>query len=139
MTLAEKQEQMIQSINAFGDCFDQYSYLIVRSGDLPPFPEEYRQDTNLVKGCQSKVWLHMQTTADNSFHLDADSDALILKGMLAIIADLVEHAPIAEVATLEWKILDCTELGATFASARSAGMKQTLSVISETAKQMINA
>ena len=139
MTVAEKQEQLIRSINALGDCFDQYNYLIVRSNDLPPLPEEYRQDANLVKGCQSKVWLHMQTNSDGSFHLDADSDALILKGLLAIIAELVDGAPVAEVAALEWNILNCTELGATFTSARSAGMKQTLIIISETAKQMINA
>lgn len=139
MTVAEKQEQLIRSINDLGDCFDQYNYLIVRSNDLPPLPEEYRQDANLVKGCQSKVWLHMRKNSDGSFHLDADSDALILKGLLAIIAELVEGAPVAEVAALEWNILSCTELGATFTSARSAGMKQTLSIISETAKQMINA
>ncbi len=139
MTLAEKQSQLIQSINALGDCFDQYSYLIVRSNDLPSFPEEYRQNKNLVKGCQSKVWLHMQINANSSFHLDADSDALILKGILAILTELVEGAPVAEVAALEWNILDCTELGATFTSARSAGMRQTLSTISEAAKQLSNA
>ncbi len=58
MTLEEKQEQLIAQINAIGDCFDQYSYLIVRSHDLPPYPEEYRTEEYLVKGCQSKVWIH---------------------------------------------------------------------------------
>ncbi len=137
MTLAEKQAHLIQTVNALGDCFDQYSYLIVRSNDLPAFPEEYRLDSNLVEGCQSKVWLHMQANPDGSFHMDADSDALILKGVLAIIAELVEGAPVAEVAALEWNILDQTELGATFTSARSVGMRQAFSTLSETAKQMM--
>ncbi len=134
MTLAEKQEELIRTINAIGDCFDQYSYLIVRSNDLAPLPEEYRKDENLVQGCQSKVWLHMQFDANRKFHLDADSDALILKGVLAILAELVEGAEAEELAELEWQFLDRTELGATFTSARSAGMKRTLKMITEGAK-----
>ena len=134
MTLAEKQEELIQTINAIGDCFDQYSYLIVCSNDLAPLPEEYRKDENLVQGCQSKVWLHMQFDADGRFHLAADSDALILKGVLAILTELVEGAEAEELAELEWQFLDRTELGATFTSARSAGMKRTLEMITEGAK-----
>ena len=137
MTLTEKQEQLIASINALGDCFDQYSYLIVRSNDLPPMPEEYRTAENLVKGCQSKVWLHIAFPG-GALHLDCDSDALILKGVLAILHDLVEGASVQELAALEWTFLDRTELGATFTSARSAGMRQVLQTIQREAQNTMD-
>lgn len=133
MTLAEKQEELIASINALGDCFDQYSYLIVRSNDLPPLPEECRTDKNLVKGCQSKVWLHIAFPG-GVLHLDCDSDALILKGVLAVLRDLVEGSSAQELAVLKWTFLDRTELGATFTSARSAGMRQVLQTLQQEAQ-----
>ena len=78
MTLEEKQEQLIAQINAIGDCFDQYSYLIVRSHDLPPYPEKYRTEEYLVKGCQSKVWIHTAFPG-GELRLDCDSDTVLLK------------------------------------------------------------
>ena len=110
MTLEEKQEQLIAQINAIGDCFDQYSYLIVRSHDLPPYPEKYRTEEHLVKGCQSKVWIHTAFPG-GELRLDCDSDALILKGVLAILRDLTEGASARELAALEWSFLDRTGVG----------------------------
>lgn len=138
MTLEEKQEQLIAQINAIGDCFDQYSYLIVRSHDLPPYPEEYRTEEYLVKGCQSKVWIHT-AFPDGVLRLDCDSDALILKGVLAILHDLAEGASARELAELEWSFLDRTELGATFTSARSAGMRRVLQTLHQDAQDALSA
>lgn len=138
MTLEEKQEQLIAQINAIGDCFDQYSYLIVRSHDLPPYPEKYRTEEYLVKGCQSKVWIHTAFPG-GELRLDCDSDALILKGVLAILRDLTEGASARELAALEWSFLDRTELGATFTSARSAGMRWVLQTLHQDAQDALSA
>ena len=133
MTLEEKQTQLIARINALGDCFDQYNYLIVRSGDLPPYPEQHRTEQALVRGCQSKLWLHLRFEAGR-LNMDCDSDALILKGVLAILRELVEDAPARELAAIRWRFLDETELGATFTSERSAGMRRVLETIRRAAE-----
>ena len=57
MTLSEKQNAMIAEINRLGDCFEQYSYLLVKSQELPSMPENLHIGETLVPGCQSKVWL----------------------------------------------------------------------------------
>ena len=138
MTLEERQEQLIAQINTIGDCFDQYSYLIVRSHDLPPYPEKYRIEEYLVKGCQSKVWIHTAFPG-GVLHLDCDSDALILKGVLAILRELAEGTSARELAALEWSFLDRTELGATFTSARSAGMQRVLQTLHQDAQDALSA
>lgn len=134
--LEQKQAQLIASINALGDCFDQYSYLLVRSNDLPPLPEKYRTPSYLVKGCQSKVWIHTAYIG-GKLHLDCDSDALILKGILAIFRDLIEGADAQELSALDWRLLSDTELGATFTSDRSAGMRRVMQIIQESARQIV--
>ena len=61
MTLSEKQNAMIAEINGLGDCFEQYSYLLVKSQELPSMPENLHNGETLVPGCQSKVWLSVRT------------------------------------------------------------------------------
>lgn len=132
MTLAQRQKDMIDEINAVGDCFDQYSYLILQSGLLPPFSEELRQEGYLAKGCQSKVWLHAWKEGGR-FHLRADSDTLILRGVLALLIQLLDGADPREVSETELTLLQETQLAATFTSDRSSGMRAVLQQIRKSA------
>ena len=88
MTLSEKQNAMIAEINGLGDCFEQYSYLLVKSQELPSMPENLHNGETLVPGCQSKVWLSVRT-AHERVYFDADSDTLILKGVLELLRELL--------------------------------------------------
>ena len=128
MTLAEKQRQMICTINAMGDCFDQYSFLLLKAGQLSPMPDEHKTDDRLVAGCQSKVWLKL-TVIEGCFYMEADSDTLILRGVLAVLSDLLNGAPAADVAALPITLLQETELSATFTSTRSSGLSGILETI----------
>ena len=128
MTLAEKQRQMICTINAMGDCFDQYSFLLLKAGQLPPLPDKDRTDDCLVAGCQSKVWLK-PTVIEGYFYMEADSDTLILRGVLAVLSELLNGASAAEVAALSITLLQETELSATFTSTRSSGLSGILETI----------
>lgn len=132
MTLQEKQDALVNEINGLGDCFDQYSYLIFRAGNLPGLPEEKKTEDNLIRGCQSIVWAEIRVT-DDRIQYQADSETLIIKGILAIIADLVDGTPVEEICTTPIDILDRTELAVTFESERMAGIQSILRQIKEIA------
>lgn len=134
MTLAQRQKEMIDEINAVGDCFDQYSYLILQSGLLPPFPEERRREEHLVRGCQSRVWLY-PWKEDGRFRLRADSDTLIIRGVLALLIRLLDGADAREVSETELTLLQETDLAATFTSDRSSGMGAVLRQIRKSASE----
>ncbi len=125
MTLKEKQAELIRVINGMGDCFDQYSYLIFKASQLPPLPEKLRTNARLVSGCQSRVWLITQVE-DGTFHMQADSDTMLIRGILAILTELLDGMPAREVAEAEITVLRETELSATFTSERNIGMRSIL-------------
>jgi len=135
MTLEEKQTRMIAEINKLGDCFEQYAYLIFKSGQLPPMPEALRTDENLVSGCQSVVWLSL-SVADGRMYLEAATDTLIIAGVLQILRELLEGEPAAEIAGLNIRLFSETELSATFTSDRNTGVKSILKRIQETAQSV---
>ena len=133
MTLREKQEKMVREINSLGDCFDQYSFLIFKASQLPPLPEEQRTNARLVSGCQSRVWL-ITETQDGIFHMAADSDTMLIRGILAVLMELLEGTPAREVAETEITLLRETELSATFTSDRTSGMRAILRQIRTSAQ-----
>ncbi len=84
MTIKEIQEEIVEEFSVFDDWMDKYSYLIEIGNDLEGFEEEYRLDTNLIEGCQSRVWLHGELK-DGKIHYVADSDAIIVKGIVGLL------------------------------------------------------
>lgn len=84
MTINEIQEEIVEEFSAFDDWMDKYSYLIEIGNDLEGFEEENRLDNNLIEGCQSRVWLHADMK-DGKINFTADSDAIIVKGIVALL------------------------------------------------------
>ncbi len=84
MTINEIQEEIVEEFSAFDDWMDKYSYLIEIGNDLEGFEEENRLDNNLIEGCQSRVWLHADME-DGKINFTADSDAIIVKGIVALL------------------------------------------------------
>ena len=121
MTAAERQNAIVERINGFGDCFEQYSYLILLSGQLPAMPGELKTEENRVEGCQSVVWVSTRRR-DGRLRVFADSDTLILRGVLSLIAEIADGAPCGELAELELDLLDRTDLGLVFRSERLTGI-----------------
>lgn len=128
MTLSDKQKDMIGRINALGDCFDQYSYLLVKAQELPEMTSLMRSDEALVPGCQSQVWLYVWTENDR-LYFDADSDTLILRGVLMLLKDLLYGEKLSEVRSLDVRLFSETELTATFTSDRNTGVRSILRLI----------
>ncbi|TVZ56141.1 cysteine desulfuration protein SufE [Lutibacter sp. Hel_I_33_5] len=84
MTIKEIQEEIIDEFSMFDDWMDRYEYLIDLGKSLPIINEEHKLDENLIKGCQSKVWLHSHLQEDSLF-FTADSDAILTKGIVALL------------------------------------------------------
>ncbi|UYW02647.1 SufE family protein [Flavobacterium agricola] len=84
MTIQEIQEEVIDEFSMFDDWDDRFQYVIDLGKTLPLINEEYKTDSNTIKGCQSKVWLHAEMQNGNVV-FTADSDAIITKGIIAIL------------------------------------------------------
>jgi cysteine desulfuration protein SufE len=82
MTINEKQDQIIEDFEMFEDWMDKYEYIIQLGKDLAEMDSRYKTDNNLIKGCQSRVWLHPEYK-EGKLCFDADSDALITRDLLA--------------------------------------------------------
>ena len=103
--LRAEQEAILEEFRSLGDPFACYSYLLALAALLPPCPETVRIPENEVKGCQSHVWLHSWAEG-GCFRFRADSDTYIIKGLLYLLANVLDGRPLAEAACGElyfWK------------------------------------
>ena len=84
MTIKEIQKEIVDEFAMFEDWEDRFQYIIDLGKDLPLIDEKYKLEENTIKGCQSKVWLHAEII-DDKVVFTADSDAIITKGIIAIL------------------------------------------------------
>ena len=84
MNIEEIQEEIVDEFSMFEDWMQRYEYMIELGKSLPLIGEKYRTEENIIKGCQSKVWVHAELKDDKLF-FTADSDAIITKGIIAIL------------------------------------------------------
>jgi cysteine desulfuration protein SufE len=90
MTIKEIQEEIIDEFNLFDDWMERYEYIIETGKSLPLITKSNRIGDNLIKGCQSKVWLHADYTNDKLI-FTADSDAILTKGIIALLLRIYSH------------------------------------------------
>lgn len=84
MTIKEIQNDIVEEFSMFEDWMQRYEYMIELGKSLPLIDGKYKTDDNIIKGCQSKVWVHAEL-ADDKLVFTADSDAIITKGIIAIL------------------------------------------------------
>ena len=93
MTINEAQDEVIEELEGFSDWMDRYQMLIDLGNDLSPLDPKYKTESNLIDGCQSRVWLQCDYV-DGKLVFSADSDALITKGIIALLIQVLsEHTP----------------------------------------------
>ena len=93
MTINEIQDEIIEEFSGFDDWMDKYQLLIDLGNEQEPLEEKYKTEQNLIDGCQSRVWL-VADYDDEKIHFRAESDALIVKGIVALlIRVLSDHTP----------------------------------------------
>ena len=93
MTINELQDEVIEEFADFDDWMDRYQLLIDMGSDQPPLAEQYKTPQNLIDGCQSRVWLQADLV-DGLVHFQAESDALIVKGIVTLLLRVLsDHTP----------------------------------------------
>lgn len=109
-------DELVENFALFDDWDDRYRYLIDLGRKLPAFPDDLKTEEHKVRGCMSQVWLVPGATAEGKFAFAADSDAHIVKGLIAVLGILYSGKPAAEVAA-----------GDAEAAFRTLGLDQHLS------------
>ena len=121
MTIQEIQEEIIDEFNMFDDWMQKYDYLIELSKDLPVINESLKVDDNLIKGCQSKVWLHASKN-DDKISFTADSDAIITKGIVALLVRVFDGQKAKDILENELYFIDTIGLKEHLSMTRSNGL-----------------
>jgi cysteine desulfuration protein SufE len=128
MTIKEQQDDIIADFELFGDWMEKYEYIIQLGKELPLIEEQYKIDDNLIRGCQSRVWLHSEYK-DGKLFFTADSDALITKGLVSMIVRVTSgHTPV-EIVDAEIYFIDAIGLRTHLSPTRSNGLLSMLKQI----------
>ncbi len=119
--LKETQQEIIEEFSVFDDWLDRYNYLIELGNELPGIDPEYRTQENLINGCQSKVWLHAEMK-DGKVVFEADSDAIIVKGIVALLVKVLNERTPDEILENELFFIDEIGLKQNLSPTRSNGL-----------------
>ena len=103
--LKEIQHDIIKSFDALNTIDEKYAHLFQLGDALPPMDSNLKTDENLVDGCQSKLWFHL-SQKDGRFHLQADSDSQVIKGIAALLVQLAEGRTAEEILAIDLTFID---------------------------------
>ena len=121
MTIEEIQAEIVEEFSGFEDWVDKYAYLIEIGNELTPIDPKYKIESNLIRGCQSRVWLHQEFT-DGKIIFEAESDALIVKGLVALLLRIYSGRTPREILESEPRFIDDIGLRQHLSPTRSNGL-----------------
>ncbi|MDL2141081.1 MULTISPECIES: SufE family protein [Flavobacterium] len=121
MTIKEIQNEIIDEFSMFDDWMQRYEYIIELGKSLPLIKEEYKTDDNLIKGCQSKVWLQGEQKEDNIV-FTADSDAILTKGIIAILIRTFSNQKASDILNADVDFIDEIGLKEHLSATRANGL-----------------
>lgn len=122
MTMSERQKQIVSEFAKFENWEDKYRHLIEVGKTLAPYPEVHRNEDHKVRGCQSQVWLHADLGLDRRLIFQGDSDALIVKGLVALLLRLYSQATPQEILATSPEFISELDLGSNLSPSRSNGL-----------------
>jgi len=136
MALPDK-DKLVKNFSRCPNWEEKYLYVIELGGQLPALADEHRQDKNLISGCQSQVWIVMQTNEAGVLSFAGDSDAAIVKGLLAIVFSLYQGLTAQEVVELDVRpFFTALELSQHLTPSRSQGLEAMIRAIRANAQQL---
>lgn len=121
MTINELQDEVIEDFSELSDWMDKYQMLIDLGNELEPLDEQYKTQSNLIDGCQSRVWLQCDEK-DGKLYFTADSDALIVKGIIALLIRVVSSHTPREIMDAELYFIDRIGLHEHLSPTRANGL-----------------
>ena len=117
----EIQEELIDEFGLFEDWADKYEYLIDLGKKLAPMSDTFKTEENVIKGCQSRVWLHAEKQGDLVV-FQADSEAIIVKGMISMLIRVLSNHTPAEILAADLYFIDQIGMSQHLAQTRSNGL-----------------
>lgn len=128
MTIKEIQEEIIDEFNLFDDWMERYEYLIELGKSLPIIDQQHKQDENIIKGCQSKVWLYSEMN-QNKINFTADSDAILTKGLVALLLRVFSNQTPEDILLADTHFIDQIGLKDHLSPTRANGLVSMLKQI----------
>lgn len=128
MTIKEIQEEIVEEFAFFEDWMERYEHLIELGKSLPLIKPEYKLDENLIKGCQSKVWLHSDLD-NHALKLTADSDAILTKGIVALLLRVYNNQSPEDILNAQNDFIDEIGLKEHLSPTRANGLVSMLKQI----------
>ncbi len=120
-TIKDIQAGIIEDFEMFDDWIQKYEYLIDLGKELAPIEEKYKTEDSLIKGCQSRVWLHAEKQ-DEKIIYTADSDAIMTKGIIAILINVLSNQKAAEIVSADLSFIDAIGLKEQLSATRANGL-----------------
>lgn len=120
-TISHTQDELIEEFGLFEDWADKYEYLIDLGKKLLPMSESFKLEENVIKGCQSKVWLHAEKLGDLVV-FQADSEAIIVKGMISMLIRVLSNHTPEEIMKADLYFIDQIGMSQHLAQTRSNGL-----------------
>lgn len=122
MTINERQTELIDEFSDIDDWMDRYAYIIDMGNALEPIDESLKTPDRLIEGCQSRVWLDAKLDSDGKVQYQADSDAIIVKGMISMLVSVLSgHTP-DEILSADLHFIDDIGLAEHLSPTRSNGL-----------------
>jgi cysteine desulfuration protein SufE len=115
------EQDIVDEFDLFDDWMAKYDHLIALGKELPPLEAAHKNEDNLIRGCQSKVWLDAECP-NGLLHFTADSDAIITRGMVALLLRVVQNRPAEEVAHEPFAFLNAIGLTSHLSPTRANGL-----------------
>jgi len=120
-TLKDIQTEIVEEFEMFDDWMQKYEYLIDLGKELAPIEEQYKIEDNLIIGCQSRVWLHAEKQ-DGQIIYTADSDAIMTKGIIAILIRVLSGQKAADIIHADLSFIDTIGLKEQLSTTRANGL-----------------
>jgi cysteine desulfuration protein SufE len=134
-TIKDIEKEIIEDFALFEDWEGKYEYLIDMAKSLPKIDEKYKVEDNIIKGCQSRVWLHSEKQ-DDKIVFTADSDAIITKGMVALMVRVLSHQKANDIVQSELDFINEIGLKENLSPTRANGLVSMIRRMKEDALRL---
>ena len=135
-TLKEAENAIVEEFSMYEEWLDKYEYLIELGKSLTDYPESEKTEDNLIKGCQSRVWLDYKIE-DGKVFLNADSDAIITKGIISLLVGLYSGRTPQEILSSDFSVVEKIGLKENLSPTRANGLVSMIAKIREIASENI--
>ena len=122
MTINEIPNEIVDEFSEVDDWMDRYGMIIDLGNSLPPIDEKYRTPEHLIEGCQSRVWINAELTPEGKVHYTADSDAIIVKGIISLLVKVLDNQTPDDILSADLHFIDDIGLSEHLSPTRSNGL-----------------